>query len=342
MPALASTSLSILLLAASILIFNARIAGPYFAVLAENLPPPSNEAARDLSVTARHIADVLALARKNADTRQAARDDAEARADQASSEPVHSEHSAATSPNVDWLSGDWLSGDWFSTDRGWLAGRSFDIAWLDPRGWFGGKDGSEPSAPSTPQRSEQQGGDRPDAQSAYDNNQEASEVIVLLPRDSENTPRHKIVIAPQPNASRSVTTSMPSQGDAAVRWFPDAPPPDGVSSIILSGANVSSMPLEDIQATLKPDSHDTALGFKGLALSLQLPEEAGGAPNQNVDGRAVPPGARFYLKAESLSGNEVEQLGGAIVSFAYSQAGRRRTSILYLKQPGIITDAATE
>ncbi len=116
--------------------------------------------------------------------------------------------------------------------------------------------------------------------------------------------------------------------DATITWFLDEPPPS--ETFRLSGANVSDQPLETVQAVLKPDS-----GGGELALVLEVDgADAGGA--------IVPPGARFHLKAETLSNDAAKQLGGAILSFGYSQAGRSKTSIMYLTGPMLAAGAASD
>jgi hypothetical protein len=106
-------------------------------------------------------------------------------------------------------------------------------------------------------------------------------------------------------------------GSAPIQWLLDAPAAS--DTLMLTGANVSDQPLEDIRAVLKPDA-----GGGALPLTLTVAGE---------DSAAVPAGARFGLVAEALTADEVKQLGGAILSVAYAQGGRRKTSIMYLTPP---------
>jgi hypothetical protein len=106
-------------------------------------------------------------------------------------------------------------------------------------------------------------------------------------------------------------------GSAPIQWLLDAPAAS--DTFMLTGANVSDQPLEDIRAVLKPDA-----GGGVLPLTLTV---------AGADSAAVPAGARFGLVAEALTPDEVRQLGGAILSVAYAQGGRRKTSIMYLTPP---------
>jgi len=105
--------------------------------------------------------------------------------------------------------------------------------------------------------------------------------------------------------------------------------------ILLTGANRSNEPLEDIRATLKPDSGKDISVPNALTLRLRIEGQA-------VDGTgaaSVPPGARFHLEAPTLTADQARALTGAIVSFAYRQAGRRRTSIMYRTQAALAARA---
>jgi hypothetical protein len=118
--------------------------------------------------------------------------------------------------------------------------------------------------------------------------------------------------APDPKAEPVADT-----GSTPIQWLLDAPAAS--DTFMLTGANVSDQPLEDIRAVLKPDA-----GGGVLPLTLTVAGE---------DSAAVPAGARFGLVAETLTPDEVKQLGGAILSVAYAQGGRRKTSIMYLTPP---------
>ena len=114
--------------------------------------------------------------------------------------------------------------------------------------------------------------------------------------------------------------AIPSDGP--IKWYFDEPPLAASETLRLNGANISAQSLEDVEAVLKPDS-----GAGELALTLDVEGRNG------KDGAVIPPGARFSLAAKTLTMDEFKQLGGAILSFAYVQAGRRKTSIMYLTPP---------
>jgi len=113
-----------------------------------------------------------------------------------------------------------------------------------------------------------------------------------------------------------------------IKWFLDAPTRTASEAFLLSGANVSDQPLENVQAVLKPDS-----GVGELALVLEVEGRDGGA--------VIPPGARFSLATDRLTKDGAKQLSGAILSFAYVQAGRRKSSIMYLTPP-MLTQAEND
>jgi hypothetical protein len=119
--------------------------------------------------------------------------------------------------------------------------------------------------------------------------------------------------------------------EAPITWLLDEPGPAGSETFLLRGANVSDQPLEDVQAVLKPDT-----GAKDFDLVLQLE----GGPGEV--GAVIPPGARFNLAAETLTNDAAKRLGGAILSFGYVQAGRRKTSIMYLTPPMLAQGAARD
>jgi hypothetical protein len=99
-----------------------------------------------------------------------------------------------------------------------------------------------------------------------------------------------------------------------IQWRLDAPADGGAFAV--RGANISDQPLNGFEAVLKPDS-----GAEQMALVLDV---------DGTGGAIVPPGAQFILKTEGLTASQAEQLGGAILSVAYLQAGRRKSSIMYL------------
>jgi len=139
----------------------------------------------------------------------------------------------------------------------------------------------------------------------------------------------EIAVAPESPAPESPTSEPPvpkspmpksPAPESAIQWFLDDPPPAGSKAFLIDGVNVSDQPLEAVQAVLKPDS-----GAGELALVLNVEGGKGEA--------VVPPGKRFSLAAETLTEDEAKQLGGAILSVGYVQAGRRKTSIMYLTPP---------
>lgn len=87
----------------------------------------------------------------------------------------------------------------------------------------------------------------------------------------------------------------------------------------ISGTNVSDHPLEQIHAVLKPDST-----MREMPLDLSVEGDRVG------DGSFIPAGARFSLISAAPDEGASEQIGGAILTFRYVQAGKRKTSILYL------------
>ena len=119
--------------------------------------------------------------------------------------------------------------------------------------------------------------------------------------------------------------------DSPIKWFLDQPALTTSESFRLSGASVSDQPLKAVRAVLKPDS-----GGNKIILALDVEGHNSG------DGATVPPGTRFSLAAESLTEDEVLRLGGAILSFAYVQAGRRKTSIIYLTPPMLARRSARD
>ena len=146
-------------------------------------------------------------------------------------------------------------------------------------------------------------------------------------RSAALQPQTETLPAPAKHDSPSAAPHGP------VKWILDARPPGAGTMVVLTGANLSDEPLEDIRATLKPDSaKDTNISVPNV-LKLRLHIEG-----QVIDGKgaaSIPPGARFHLEAPTLTADQARQLSGAIVSFAYVQAGRHRTSIMYLTQAAL-------
>lgn len=143
----------------------------------------------------------------------------------------------------------------------------------------------------------------------------------------------KAAAPPEPSPAIGATASpepeLASEAPGApIKWFLDAQlfAPDDTFAV--TGANVSDQPLKVVRAELKPDG-----GAGKLTLALDV-EGIGDT------GAMVPPGARFRLKAEELTASQAEQRGGAILSVAYEQAGRRKTSIMYLTQAALAAGTA--
>lgn len=109
--------------------------------------------------------------------------------------------------------------------------------------------------------------------------------------------------------------------DAPIEWQLEAPASADSETFQLGGTNVSSQPLEKVRAVLKPDT-DTA----NVALTIHVDGQAG-------DGMVIPPGAKFNLVAPALSDAAAAELGGAILSLAYVQEGKRKKAIMYLTPP---------
>jgi len=141
------------------------------------------------------------------------------------------------------------------------------------------------------------------------------------PRPEPATPASATPASATPEPpTREPPTSEPPTPESAIQWFLDEPPPPDSKAFLIDGLNASDQPLEAVQAVLKPDS-----GAGELELVLEVEGGKGGA--------VIPPGERFSLAAETLTEDEAKQLGGAILSVAYVQAGRRKTSIMYLTPP---------
>ena len=141
--------------------------------------------------------------------------------------------------------------------------------------------------------------------------------------DQEAAQEPEPVRAQQPPAPVSDTANTP------IQWLLDAPSPAANEPFAVSGANLSDQPMKLVRAELKPDN-----GAEKLTLTLDV--EGGDGAGSGV----VPPGARFSLKTNELTASEAEQLGGAILSVAYVQAGRRKSSIMYLTQDTLAAGTA--
>lgn len=318
---LASSTLSVLLVAGVAFIANAGTAGPFFNALAAQSPVFFKAGMRDLAFAATSTAASFAEGRPRAAAESTA-------APSAPPTPL-----AADARNPD--DGNWLDLSWFApTDWVFAA-----VDWLDPAGWFEAQDQRAPevhirvgedaagTAPATPQTQAPQTvpqAPMPTVRSMMQPRDEAAQT------PAADAPSYRIVTAPSDDTA-PVTGSLPDNPSTPVKWLAGARAPAGMEGVLLTGRNVSTQPLDDIQATLKPDSAATPAGLNDVRLSLRVEGPEGMA----VSGTSVPPGARFHLQAAGLSNDAARELGAAIVSFAYSQAGRRRTSIMYLKQTAL-------
>ncbi|ODR94484.1 hypothetical protein AUC70_07480 [Methyloceanibacter stevinii] len=316
--------LSVLLVAGVAFIANAGSAGPYFNALAAQSPTLFQAGVQDLAFAAESTAAAFAEGRRRAATEETA---------------VQSTAPTPPAPDTrDQDTGDWLDLSWL-TPTDWL----FAAAdWLDPAGWFEAQD---PSAPEVDLRVGNEAPVTTEPQAQAPQAPMPTVRSMMHPRDeaaqrpAAGAPSYRIVTAPSEEAA-PITGSLPDNPSTPVTWLAGAAVPAGMSNVLLTGTNVSNQPLEDIQATLKPDSGATPTGLDNVTLSLRVEGPDGTA----VPGASVPPGARFHLEAAGLSNDAANELGAAIVSFAYSQGGRRRTSIMYLKQTALggALDGGTE
>jgi hypothetical protein len=87
----------------------------------------------------------------------------------------------------------------------------------------------------------------------------------------------------------------------------------------IGGTNVSGQALEQVQAVLKPDQT-----MREVPLALSVEGDGAG------DGSVIPAAASFSLFSATPDEGASGQIGGAILTFRYVQAGQRRSSILYL------------
>lgn len=339
--ALASSTLSVSLIAGCAFLANAGNAEPYFRALAAQTPALFSTAAEDLAFAAERTAEALAASRH-----RAAQD-----ALMPQETPTPAPVPPPNAPRPDTGGGadaSWIDLNWF-TPVDWLAGAA---AWLNPLHWFDGQDrlggqetGTSDAGPPVPDEPGMTAASPPAART--DAPVPVPRVRALMqpeeqpqgqPQDAgagspdPTAPSYRIVVAPPPaapsQAPAPVTAPLPASPGAPVQWLGDAARPAALSGILLTGTNVSDTQLEDIQATLKPDAGATTPGLETIALSLRIERRDGTI----AEAASIPPGARFHLQASDLTGDAAGQLGGAIVSFAYSQDGRRRTSIMYLEQ----------
>lgn len=87
----------------------------------------------------------------------------------------------------------------------------------------------------------------------------------------------------------------------------------------IHGTNIADEALEQVQAVLKPDAD-------GREVPLALSVEGDGVG----DGSVIPADASFSLFSAAPDDGAAGQVGGAILTFRYVQAGLRKSSILYL------------
>lgn len=132
-------------------------------------------------------------------------------------------------------------------------------------------------------------------------------------------PETEETAAPDGEPEAKAEPAAGAGADAPIKWFLDPPSPAANETFAVRGTNVSDQPLKVVRAVLKPDS-----GTGKVKLKLAVEGHDG------TDGAVVPPGARFRLEAGGLTASEAEAFGGAILSFAYVQAGRRKSAIMYL------------
>lgn len=194
-----------------------------------------------------------------------------------------------------------------------------NLTWLNPLHWFGSEEDGKPDvdvAPESKSLAVGTGAQEP---------QPLEEAAPTPP--APVAPPYRIVAAP-PQQAGPVTAPLPKPPTVPIKWLTGASVPAGTDQILLAGKNLSSTALEDIQARLRPDSESESIGTGNFALSLSVEGPDGAA----IPSASVPPGALFYLQAKDFPVGTPKKFGGAILSFAYSQDGRRRTSIMYLAE----------
>ena len=93
---------------------------------------------------------------------------------------------------------------------------------------------------------------------------------------------------------------------------------ESAEGISIAGTNISDQALEEVQTVLKPDTTQ-----RELKLALRVEGEP-------AEAKTIPAGARFSLVSTQSGDGGLLPGDGAILTFRYVQAGRGRTSILYL------------
>ncbi|MEM7191838.1 MAG: hypothetical protein AAF405_03045 [Pseudomonadota bacterium] len=316
--ALASSTLSFLTVAGVAFIANATSAGPYFRALAGELPPLLRTSAEDLALAAESTATSFAsLKFRTATSTQTSGNE--------TLTPPPAGTTASAEEQTTWPDLSWAD------PSAWLA----SIEWPDPRTWFGESE----SAPEVDLQIGETSQPSKDASAARSPEDPLPKVRAMMPGQSQKeptqeapaqaaaNPTYRIVRAP-PQTSAPVSAAPPQDAGAPVKWLSQSLAPPGLTAVVLTGTNISDAPLEDIQARLKPDPEKIPPGMANLVLRLSIQESDGTV----TPAGSIPPGARFHLQAEDLSEADAARLSGAIVSFGYSQEGRRRTSIMYLSE----------
>jgi hypothetical protein len=135
--------------------------------------------------------------------------------------------------------------------------------------------------------------------------QAASTTSWLTPKQDPEPPKQESKASQSPVAWRLDELRVPASSHGG--------------GFLISGTNVSDQALEAVHAVLKPDSSK-----REVELALDVEGHKAGAA------AAVPAGARFSLVSEAPNEAGSKQLGGAILTFRYVEAGQRKTSILYL------------
>ncbi|MEM8573404.1 MAG: hypothetical protein AAGF48_02095 [Pseudomonadota bacterium] len=357
--ALASSTLSVLLVAGCAFMANAHRAGPYFNALAAGSPGLLQGGIRDLAFTAERT--IASRGQTPPPPMRISIAPAPVEPAPAAPAPVAPVPDKSTDTFGEWLDLSWLD------PVGWL---STAASWVNP--WQSSEtqqseapDAVPPTAsvvriedPAPPEPAAQ-AQETPPTQQAQQPQQAPLPTVRAMMQPKEQAPEpqaadapsYRIVTAPSqqgapvaaslPASTRpaqqgpAVTASLSASTTNPVKWLEGVSPPPGVEGVLLSGTNGASVALENIQATVRPDTDTTSLGTGNIKLNLRVERPDGTV----APGAAIPPGARFHLQAENLTNEDAEQLGGAFVSFAYSQSGRRRTSIMYLEDSALRDDA---
>ena len=113
-------------------------------------------------------------------------------------------------------------------------------------------------------------------------------------------------------------------------WWMTEPVLDRADGAILAELMSLTRRSQVLLTIENPESLD-AYGLSPARMTVRVEGPDGTAQ----PGTSIPPGARFHLQVMNLSEEDAKRLGGAIMSFSYSQDGRRRTSIMYLKQAAL-------